>query len=428
MAHNTINAITLRDIMRMSPETRKTLYRVSGVEGDTPKHIDKVTIDNNTFTDYSAFTFLMEKSYIKPPVRSGAGSIDNLDSYATFLTPHLKMDFSMMSIDTYRTMMKLLRSRNEFTVTCYDVVNDIDVTHKMYFATEQMPKLWSIAKALNGDEWVELLGIQDYTIELIGTNAELDTVSVTYHSNPPSTSGGTDTTVGSDNVPKGSEIIVGDIAGEIKDNAPSGWKFKEWRDKPDERDESGVIYSDGFVTTLNDSLVLYAIWEKASSYTLNFNYGLSEPMINPNLLPKYSTPVVYNQSIGELPTFEAAPTVTYGSDTDTKYTPYSNGAWYKTPIKGQDSVPVYSNESYWMLQDSTIYLIYDTASYDVNYYLDDSLYSTVTIQYGVPVPLPTLVKNGYTFDGWYIDSGFNTKFSGTMPPFSLNLYGKWVAN
>lgn len=425
MAHNDTNQITLRDIMIMSPETRKSLYRVSGVKGDTPKNIDKVTIDNNIFTDYSAFTFLMEKSYVKSPVRSGDGSIENLDSYATFLTPHLKIDFGLMSINSYRTVMKLLRSKNEFTVTCYDVVNDIDATHKMYFATEQMPKLWSIAKALNGDEWVELLGIQDYTIELIGTNAELDTVSVTYHSNPPSTIGGTDSTVGSDSVPKGSEIIVGDIASDIKDNAPSGFKFKQWNDKAD---GSGVVYTDGFATTLNDSLVLYAIWEKANSYTLNFNYGLSEPMINPNLLPKYSTPVVYNQSIGELPTFEAAPTVTYGSDTDTKYTPYSNGAWYKTPTKGQDSVPVYSNESYWMLQDSTIYLIYDTASYPANYYIDGSLYSTANIQYGVSVPLPTLIKSGYTFKGWFTDSEYTNQFSGTMPPFALNLYGKWVAN
>jgi hypothetical protein len=413
--------------MMKSPEYRKSFYRVSGVEGDTPKHIDKVTIDNCTFTDYSAFTFLMEKSYVKSPVRSSDGSIENLDSYATFLTPHLKIDFSLMSINSYRTLMKLLRSRNEFTVTCYDIVNDIDVTHKMYFATEQMPKLWSIAKAINGDEWVELLGVQEYTVELIGTNTAFDTVTIIYHFNPPSSSGLNDYTIGSDNVPKGSEIILGDIASSIKDNAPSGYKFKEWVEK--NSDSSETIYTDGIPITLNDkSLVLYAKWESTSNYTLNFSYGLSSPAINDDMTYKYSAPVVYGKSIGNLPVFDVAPTVIYGSESDTKYTPYFNGAWYKTPIKTNKSLPVTSEDLYWIEQDSTIYLLYDTHTYEVRYYLDGELYNTTEIQYGVPVPLPKLIKSGHTFDGWYTDSQHTNKFSGIMPPFSFNLYGRLVAD
>lgn len=381
------------------------------------RQLDRIKIDNNEIQGYFEYSYFDELSYVKSPIRSSAGVIENLNSYATFLTSRLIIKYNYMHINDYRKLMLLLRSKKEFAVECYDIVLDRRVVHNMYFAPPSMPNIHQ--------RYLEVLGVKDYTIELIGTNSELNNVSVTYHSNPPTSSGGTDISFGSDNVPKGSEIIVGDIASDIKDNAPSGFKFKQWNDKAD---GSGVVYTDGFATTLNDSLVLYAIWEKANSYTLNFNYGLSEPMINPNLLPKYSTPVVYNQSIGELPTFEAAPTVTYGSDTDTKYTPYSNGAWYKTPTKGQDSVPVYSNESYWMLQDSTIYLIYDTASYPANYYIDGSLYSTANIQYGVSVPLPTLIKSGYTFKGWFTDSEYTNQFSGTMPPFALNLYGKWVAN
>ena len=183
--------LTIKQILSKSPSERKALFQSSGL---TNKNIDKVIIDGNTFTDFSAFTFLNEKTFVKSPVRSADGSIDNLDSYAWFLTPHLKIDFSLMSIDTYRTMMKLIQSKNEFTVTCYDIVNDIDVTHKMYFATEQMPKLWSIAKSLNGsDPWVELYGVQDYTVELIGTNTNFSTVKIKYFLNVPSgaTWGGT---------------------------------------------------------------------------------------------------------------------------------------------------------------------------------------------------------------------------------------------
>jgi uncharacterized repeat protein (TIGR02543 family) len=406
---------TIKEIVSLSPEQRKSIYQVNNLSN---KHIDRVLIDNKEFKDYSAFTFLMEKSYVKSPVRSGDGSISNLDSYVWFLTPHLKVDFSLMSIDSYRTLMKLIQSKSEFVVTCYDVVNDKDVTHNMYFATEQMPKLWAIARALNGAKWTELLGVQDYTIELIGTNTDLDTVSVIYHYNPPS---GSDTTVGSDSVPKGSEIIVGDIA-TFKDEAPSGYKFKQWNS---EADGTGTVYTDGFAITLNESLVLYAIWEQTDNYTLNFSYGLSTPMVGEDMKYKYSTPVVYGKSIGALPTFEKSPTVTYGDDV-IKYTPYSNGAWYKTPTKGQNSVPVTDNAIYWAEQDSTIYLIYDTASYKVKYYIEGALYSTVSTQYGVFVPLPTLVKTGYTFDGWYTDVLYKNKFSGLMPPFALHLYARWV--
>lgn len=175
--------MTIREIIKLSPEQKKLYYRVSGLEN---KHIDIVKIDDTPFTDFSAFSFLNEKSFIKSPQRSSDGSIGNLDSYAWFLTPHLKIDFSLLSIDSYRDIMKLIQSKNEFTVTCYDPVEDKDVTHKMYFTTEQMPKLWTIAKALNGGtSWVELLGVQDYTIELVGTNTDVKTSKITYNLNIP---------------------------------------------------------------------------------------------------------------------------------------------------------------------------------------------------------------------------------------------------
>ena len=42
---------------------------------------------------------------------------------------------------------------------------------KFNFSTEEMPKLWTIVDALNGDEnAIMLLGVQDYTVEMIGTN------------------------------------------------------------------------------------------------------------------------------------------------------------------------------------------------------------------------------------------------------------------
>ena len=149
---NDTDNLTIGKILRYSLEERKgSRFNVGGVDREgKPIGISVVKIDGNEFTDYGAFSFLWEKSYVKSPERSGDGSIGNLNSYATFVTPHLKIDFSMMSIDSYRILMKLLYEKNEHIVQCYDIVNNEFTTNNMYFATEEMPKLWTIARALNG--------------------------------------------------------------------------------------------------------------------------------------------------------------------------------------------------------------------------------------------------------------------------------------
>jgi hypothetical protein len=259
---------TLIEIMKMSPAERRATYQVGGKyeEGVTPaKHIDQVTIDGNVFKDYSAFSFIMEKTFLKSPVRSNSGSINNLDSYASFLTPHLQINFGLMSIDSYRTMMKLIQSKNEFTVTCYDIVNDIDVTHNMYFATEQMPKLFTIASSLSGsNSYVELLGVQDYTIELIGTNTGVTMLDITYKLNVPS-----DATWGGDKevtrqLPMNLTQDVGAVFTVENNNYDATeitfdnkYKFLKWTET---QDGSGFAYIDRNEYRFTTNKTLYAQW------------------------------------------------------------------------------------------------------------------------------------------------------------------------
>lgn len=270
---------TIREILAMSPKERRKEYGVNGIFTDNngnsvERYIDKVVIDGNPFTDYSAFSFLWEKSYVKSPVRSGDGTIGNLDSYAWFLTPHLKIDFSLMSIDSYRTLMKMIYSKNEFTVTCYDVVYNKTVTHKMYFATEEMPKLWTIVDALNGDEnAVMLLGVQDYTVEMIGTNAEIETAKITYKLNKPSSVIWTDETEVSVETPINIALPIGDSAIiEVTDTEDSTkkvatrisnitfgdkYKFKYWAENSN---GTGFKYIDTDAYRFMTNTTLYAIW------------------------------------------------------------------------------------------------------------------------------------------------------------------------
>lgn len=125
------------------------------------------TIDDITYSGYSEYSFIWEKTYVKQIERSKDGSMGNLDTYATFIIPRMTVTYSLMTINDYRSIMKQFLEKNEFDVTCYDPIHNEKITRKMYFATPSAPKFWTQAL---GDGKVELLGVQNYTVELIGTN------------------------------------------------------------------------------------------------------------------------------------------------------------------------------------------------------------------------------------------------------------------
>ena len=124
--------------------------------------LDRIEIDGCEIHGYFEYSFMEEKSYMEQPVRSQDGTIVDLDAYTTFLTPRLIIKYNMMGIDDYRNLMLLLKAKNAHVVTCYDVEADRRVTHEMYFATPSMPIIYQ--------RYLAALGIQEYSIELIGTN------------------------------------------------------------------------------------------------------------------------------------------------------------------------------------------------------------------------------------------------------------------
>ena len=412
------------DILRKSPQERLELYRAHGIE--------KVIIDGNEFggknakgeliDGYGTFSFLWEKSYIKEPVRSSDGSIGNLNSYSTFLTPHLRINFSLMSIDTYRTLMQLIYSRNEHTVTCYDVVNGGTTTNKMYFTTEEMPKLWTMVEALNGDEnAVELLGVQDYTVEMVGTNADVDLLSVHYYYNENNDKLDKTIREAEDDVYSGEEIIVG-INSAYPNNPPLNKAFSHWEDI------NGTKYDNGSITTVYNNLELFAMWKDSTIKKLSFNYGIAETdtTIDPTtgiITPIYDKDVQQGISIGTLPKIISP----YVEDkkAEKRYYPYENGGWYRLPVK-DESVRVYDNDLYWSDRNTIIYCLFDKKNYTVNYITNsDYTIPTQSVKYAEAVYQPTLAREGYTFQGWFVDSAFETRFTGTMPPYSITLYAKW---
>ena len=408
--------------------------------------IDKVKIDEITLTNYGQYNFIWEKTYVKQPTRSGSGNIGNLNAYSTFLTPHLILDFSIMSIDDYRAIMRLHYERNEYVVQCYDTIYNRPIKVKMYFATEEMAKLFAIQRvreisATEWEDWVELVGVQEYKVELIGTNNELDTVTIEYVYNAPTDVNGlpiypTGIPIPNeyeDDVYAGEEATIGGNS-TFSDNAPSvDYRLKGWNTAPD---GSGTAYDIGRIIILVSDITLYAQWEKTLTRKLSFNYGLSQPyQIGTNLntgepLYKYDTTVQQGVPIGLLPEIDAEPTV-LNNLTNTQVPAYENGGWYKIPVK-DPQFKISDNDPFWMNRDTIAYCLYDAKKFKVSYvtntpanaplilYIPDQI-----IEYGGIVYLPELYAQSYTFQGWYSDPAFVNKFTGKMPPYDITLYAKW---
>ena len=431
---------TRLSVMEILQRVGTTEYREGAIKKYEAVDIHYVKIDGNEFRNYGAYSFIWEKTFVKSPERSGNGSIGNLDSYATFLTPHLILDFSIMSIDDYRKIMLLHYGANEFIVECYDPIYNRKIKVKMYFGTEEMAKLFTIAQNRllpdgQWEEWVDLVGVTEYKVELIGTNNDLDLVSVKYEYStlkadgtllyPTLPNGSVANPQYEDDIYLGEEIVVGSNS-TFPDTPPSTTlKFKHWVDN------NGKIYTNGVVVTVNAPLTLYAVWEATTKFSLSFNYGLSDVATEVNSSTGVSTQILdrevqQGQSIGTLPPITAEPFVT-GAD-KVKYYPYTNGGWYKHPVKQAD-MKVENNQAYWTNRDTIIYALYDKKPFTVAYLTNapNTSIPTQTLYYGDQVYLPTLAKDGYTFQGWYVDSALTKAFGGTMPPYSITLYARWVA-
>lgn len=414
---------TIQEILAMSPTERKTEYMA--------ENISNVIIDGNVFTDYGTFSFIREKSYVTSPERSSGGVIDNLNAQATFTTPHLTINFSMMSIDSYRRLMSLIYSKNEFLVTCYDVVQNKQVTQKMYFATEQMPKLWTIARALNGEEWVELIGVQDYTVELIGTNADLEYADILFYDEYYNPMSGL-----TQRVEIGTEAVI-----DVKYSPSVGRFANKWRDR-----NNGVEYVNGSVVTVIGEIQLVPVIVPTNEYTLSFNYGKGiVPIRSANAQPVSEIPITVGNTINSAIARANISTstgkfvfpengtgldpVTYSLGGE-QFTVdgslvYDFNGWYSAD--SVNSTRITGESVYGGNRNKTIYQVYEPIIFEFQYRTNtsDISLSPQYIAFGLPTVLPTLARSGYRFGGWYLDEAFTKSAPTTMPPKAITVYAKW---
>ena len=422
---------TIMEILSKPIEERKSLYNVS-----TPlKRIDEVEIDGQKFSGYKAFSFLWEKSYHKEPTRSSEGTIGNLNDYTSFITPHLKIDFSILSIDDYRRIMQLVYSKNEFTVTCYDVVNDRMTTNKMYFATEEMPKLFLLNRALNGEEWIELLGIDGYTVEMIGTNADLDTVTVTYLQIDPKSNAVIGTY--SRDVYARQEILIGydvPFKNELIHHEPDYYIFNnKWH--VCELNENGqwvktnAEYFDNTAITINGNITFaigYVKRDDRASFIVYLEHGVGQPTKDEFEQDILYFSMVYYDTFSLDKYTSPNPKVTFLGET---FEPYDLKGWYYTPDVGYGSTPL-EGEIFNIPHDVTIYQVYKAKEYTLSFNtgVADITMPSITAKYGEQVAVPKISRIGYEFKGWYYKDGYGNligSFDGTMPPKDMTIYAIW---
>lgn len=419
---------TIMEILAKPLEERKQAYDVSG-------KIDEVTIDGQKFSGYKAFSFLWEKSYHKEPTRSSDGVIGNLNDYTSFVTPHLKIDFSVMSIDDYRRIMQLLYSKNEFVVTCYDVVNNRMTTNKMYFSTEEMPKLILLNRALNGESWIEFLGIDGYTVEMVGTNADLDNLSVTYLNINPTT-GTFQETITKDYY-AGQEIIIGDgvdfketeYTKDGKYYSFSGLWYEYKLDQNGYWQKSETPYRDNTALSLERNITLGIDFKSSStqpSYTVSLNYGLGEEKTD-----IYGSPILsISMKNGDI--FDLTKYTTQYPEVDflgNKYNPYMLKGWYYTPVIADGSTSL-NGTRFDKSHNVSIYQVYEPNEYTLRISVESGEeFEPITAKYGTSVVLPIPKKDGYNFAGWYFDFfTFKDRFDGKIPPTHTVIYAKWETN
>ena len=342
----------------------------------------KVIIDGVEIPSYSEYTYVDVKSYFKEPERSAKGVINNLNSYATFLTPKLRFSFNSMPIAAYRTLMRLIKERNEFTVQVYDPVEDEVVVRKMYFSPKDYPELFT--------KGYEVLRANNEEFELIGTNADLNTYSLIYNNNVTSTSGGSTSnqTTGLTFF-YGQEITIGDYDSDVGIDPTSeqflsnaGFTFVNWNTASDGSGDTFLTGQSGIQFTSNKTL--YAMWKSQTEYTVSFDYqgGSGETTT--------SKTVIQGEAYGTLPS-------------QVFRNGYIFGGWY-TQTDGQGT-QITEDTIFNKTYNETLYAYWIGATATVTFNANGGSGSmnSITSYTGATVDLPantTITRNGYQFMGW----------------------------
>lgn len=225
--------------------------------------------------------------------------------------------------------------------------------------------------------------------------------------------------------------------------------------------EVGIYLSINFEAQAGNKLVSYSkelygdtwpLWSAGSQYyTTDFGYDLTDQtddILLKGTTPSYSIPSsAYVMSQMDFKTGELADqqcdasqfTFLIKNDTDKVFTVSDTGAITITPPTGTD-IATATLEVTWTTAplvftssplSRTFTLVWDNlkSSYVVNFNTNGgNNLSSLGAAYRAPISLPTPVRPGYVFSGWYTDNGtFLQAFTATtMPASNSAVHAKWT--
>ena len=264
------NGLSVVDVLKMPLEQRLL------VEGYGNKQLTSFQLDAEVYTGYKGYSFFYEVTLVSQPERSQGGVID-LSSQAYFITPHLRIDFSLISYHDFMRLRQQQMSKLAFLLTCWDTDNNCLLEgEEVYFHPDTLPNFVTMARKLNGEKWIEILGAKDYTIELVGTNRLVEKKEIIYNLNQPSDITWTQETQVVKEFAKNTTVGVGnnafittgqdDKGEDVKEKISAltfnkKYEFKYWCKTAD---GTGFKYIDGDEYFLRDSTEVYAIWQKSA--------------------------------------------------------------------------------------------------------------------------------------------------------------------
>ena len=175
--------------------------------------------------------------------RSKKFTLENIDDVEIGQVPQCTIVFKYISIEEFIILQRILKERH-ITVKYFDIDVGAFVTHDMAITGNDRKKIYAYGK--------KIIGMQDFTIKLVGTNLDADFTekTITYKAN-----GGTGSDISNE---YGAADQVRLLTAEESEFTKSGYHIAEWNTKAD---GTGYTYGLNQSITLWDDLTLYAIWE-----------------------------------------------------------------------------------------------------------------------------------------------------------------------
>jgi uncharacterized repeat protein (TIGR02543 family) len=184
-----------------------------------------------------------------------------------------------------------------------------------------------------------------------------------------------------------------------------GYNFEGWYKNSSYSSESLFVFTNLSTMPL-DGLTLYAKWSLAT-FTVSFNSNDGSIIASKN--------VTYTQAFGAL-------------NTPVK-TGYTFSGWFANEALTGDAV--ISTTLYSAVVNITLYAKWSINPYTIAFNENGgTTVADITQNFNSTVSLPAApTKVGYTFGGWYSDSGLTVPYVfTTMPSQNITLYAKWTVN